>query len=73
MKTVELPEEVKDQIEKAYNACTVEVPSTDVVRVTNLENFTRVVEELLKVGYLEGILEGLRKGKELLNRVETQY
>lgn len=73
MKTLELPLEVKEQIEIAYNACTVEIPSIASVRATDLDNFTRVVEDLLKLGYLEGILEGLRKAKELVNTPETQY
>ena len=66
MKSLELPTEVKKEIEIAYNACTVEVPGADLIRATSLDNFTRVIEELLKLGYLEGILEGLRKAKEIV-------
>lgn len=73
-KELDLPEHLTEQIEKAFMHCTVEIPnSDDAIRVTTLEIFNDTISQVMKLAYVDGILEGLKKGKEIVTAAQTNY
>lgn len=73
MNKVDLPEQLKQQIEQAYMSCTVEIPTVDKFRATNFQTFTEIVNQVMKLAYIDGIIEGLNKAKEIANTPQINY
>lgn len=71
---LELPKRLTEQIEKAFMHCTVEIPDiNDNIRATTFDVFNNIVSQLMKLAYTDGVIQGLKKAEELINRVEPNY